>query len=529
MVKFVVWRKIRKNMSARILWADDEIELLKPHILFLEEKGYDVSTTNSGAEALDLIEDNYYDIVFLDENMPGLTGVETLERIKSKYPGLPVVMITKSEEEAIMNDAIGSNISDYLIKPVNPNQILLALKKNLENRKLVSDKTSMAYQQQFRQIGMSLSVSLDFEEWVEIFRKLVYWEMELSKLQDENLHEIFLMQKAEANNVFCQFIEENYIDWLKGRTEQKPVLSHTAFREKCLPLLKSENKVFLIIIDNLRFDQWKSIKPMVESLFRVEKEDVYCSILPTSTQYARNAFFAGLMPGEIQKKYPQYWVRESDEGTRNQFESELLAEQIRRLGAGIPFNYHKILNLTAGKKFLGNLGNYFNQKLNVLVYNFVDMLSHSRTEMEVIKELAETEAAYRSLTQSWFEHSPLWDVFRQLADKKISIILTTDHGSIRVHHPTRVIGDKNTNTNLRYKTGKNLQYDPKEVFDVRHPEEIFLPKDNVSANFIFAMENRFFAYPNNYNYYVNYYKDTFQHGGVSLDEMLIPFVYLKAK
>ncbi len=516
-------------MSAKILWADDEIDLLKPHILFLREKGYDVLTTNSGSEALDLIEDHNFDIVFLDENMPGLTGVETLERIKSKYSGLPVVMITKSEEETIMNDAIGSNISDYLIKPVNPNQILLALKKNLDNRKLVSDKTSMAYQQQFRQIGMSLSVSLDFDEWADIYRQLVYWELELAKSQDENLREIFLMQKAEANNVFCRFIEENYIDWVNGRAATKPVLSHTAFREKCLPIIREERNAFLIIIDNLRFDQWKMIQPKLEELYRVAQEAVYCSILPTATQYARNAFFAGLMPGEIQKKYPQYWTGEQDEGTRNKFESELLAEQVKRLGGGVPFNYHKILNLTAGKKLLGNLSDYLDQKLNVLVYNFVDMLSHSRTEMEVIKELAETEAAYRSLTLSWFEHSPLWEIIRHLGEKKIPIIITTDHGSIRVTHPTKVVGDKNTNTNLRYKTGKNLQYNPREVFEVKNPNDAFLPRDNVSANIIFAQENDFFVYPNNYNYFVNYYKNTFQHGGVSLDEMLIPFVYLKPK
>ncbi len=529
MVTFVVKRKNNDMTNTKILWADDEIDLLKPHILFLREKGYDVTTTNSGSEALDLIEDNHFDIIFLDENMPGLTGVETLERIKGKYPGLPVVMITKSEEEAIMNEAIGSNISDYLIKPVNPNQILLALKKNLENRKLVSEKTSMTYQQQFRQIGMSLSPSLDFDEWEDIYKKLIYWELQLGKSQDESLREIFLQQKAEANTVFCRFIRENYRDWLKGVSESKPVLSHTAFREKCLPRIKEEKSVFLILIDNLRYDQWKMIQPKLEEYYRVITEDVYCSILPTATQYARNSFFAGLLPGEIQKRYPGYWTRESDEGTRNQYEAELLEEQIKRFGGGIPFHYHKILNLTAGKKLSATLSDYLNKKLNVLVYNFVDMLSHSRTEMEVIKELAETEAAYRSLTQSWFDHSPLLEIIRQLAEKQIPVILTTDHGSIRVNHPTKVVGDKNTNTNLRYKTGKNLQYDPDEVFEVKNPADAFLPKDNVSANFIFAQENNFFAYPNNYNYYVNYYRNTFQHGGVSLEEMMIPMIYLQPR
>ena len=516
-------------MSVSILWVDDEIDLLKPHIIFLEEKGYKVSTATSGDEAIDLVEEKDFDIVFLDENMPGLPGLETLTKMKSSRPGLPVVMITKSEEETIMNEAIGSNISDYLIKPVNPNQILLSLKKNLENRKLVGEKTAMGYQQQFREISMSLSGRLSFEEWKDIYRKLVYWDLELEKSRDSNLKEIFRSQKSEANNVFSSFVEKNYQSWLDGSADEKPVLSHTAFREKCLPIIREEEKTFLIIVDNLRFDQWKVMQPLFEEFYRVAKEDIYCSILPTATQYARNAFFAGLLPGEIAKRYPRYWVGEEDEGTRNQFESELFGEQVKRLGANLKFHYHKILNLNAGKKLLENLSNYTGTKLNVLVYNFVDMLSHARTDMEVIKELADDEAAYRSLTMSWFDHSPLKEIVRFLAEKKINILLTTDHGSIRVNVPTRVVGDKNTNTNLRYKVGRNLQYDPDEVFEVRNPAEIYLPKTTVSSGFIFALENRYFVYPNNYNYYVNYYRNTFQHGGVSMDEMLIPFVHLTAR
>jgi len=516
-------------MTVKILWADDEIDLLKPHIIFLEQKGYDVSVAKSGDEALDLIFSNNYDIVFLDENMPGLTGLETLTRIKSKHPRLPVVMITKSEEETIMNEAIGSNISDYLIKPVNPNQILLSLKKNLENKKLMSERTSMGYQQEFRQISMDISDRQDLKTWEDIYRKIIYWEIELEKSQDSGLKEILKMQKSEANTVFGKFVMNNYQDWLTGNSEEKPVLSHLAIREKVLPLLKSNEKFFLIIIDNLRFDQWKILQPVIENYYRVESEEIIYSILPTATQYARNAFFSGLMPSEIQKKFPQYWVGEGDEGTRNQYESQLFEEQLKRLGVNIPFHYHKILNLTAGKKLLENINNFTGKQLNVLVYNFVDMLSHARTDMEVIKELADDEAAYRSLTLSWFEHSPLLEIIRFLHDKKINIIITTDHGAIKVSNPTKVIGDKNTNTNLRYKTGKHLQYKPDEVFEVKNPQDIFLPRTNISSSYIFAKEDSFFAYPNNYNYYVNYYRNTFQHGGLSLEEMLIPFVFMKAR
>lgn len=516
-------------MSVKILWADDEIDLLKPHIIFLEQKGYDISTAKSGDEALDLIQSNNFDIVFLDENMPGLSGLETLSQIKNKQPRLPVVMITKSEEESIMNEAIGSNISDYLIKPVNPNQIFLSIKKNLENKKLMSEKTTMGYQQEFRQLSMEISDRPDLKAWEDIYRRIIYWELELEKSQDGGLEEIFKMQKSEANTVFCKFIINNYEDWLSGKSPERPALSHLVFREKVLPLLKSDEQFFLIMVDNLRYDQWKILQPVIENLYRVEKEEIVYSILPTATQYARNAFFSGLLPSEIEKRFPKYWVGEGDEGTRNQFESELFGEQLKRLGQNIPYNYHKILNLGAGKKLLENLSNYTNKKLNILVYNFVDMLSHARTDMEVIKELADDEAAYRSLTLSWFEHSPLLEMIRFLKEKNISIVLTTDHGAIKVSNPTKVVGDKNTNTNLRYKTGRNLQYSASEVFEVRNPQHIYLPKTNISSCYIFAKEDSFFAYPNNYNYYVNYYKNTFQHGGVSMEEMLVPFVYLKPR
>ena len=516
-------------MGIKILWADDEIELLKPHIIFLEKKGYEVSIANNGNEALEMIMSTNFDIVFLDENMPGLSGLETLTRIKSKEPRLPVVMITKSEEESIMNEAIGSNISDYLIKPVNPNQILLAIKKNLENKRLVSEKTMMGYQQQFRELGIEISSKPDFQKWTDIYRRMVYWEIELEKSGDEGLNSVLKMQKSEANAMFFRFIKSNYQKWLSGQTDERPVLSHTLIKDKVLPVLKEEENLFFILIDNLRYDQWKILQPVIENYFRTESEDIFCSILPTSTQYARNAIFAGLLPSEIERRYPNYWVGEADEGTRNQHEAELLAGQFKMHGLQIPFNYHKILNLTAGKNLLENINNLLNKKLNVVVYNFVDMLSHARTEIEMIKELADDEAAYRSLTLSWFEHSPLHDIFRFLQEKKINIILTTDHGSIRVTRPTKVVGDKNTNTNLRYKTGKNMAYEENELFVVKNPQDVFLPRTNITSSFIFAKEDSFFAYPNNYNHYVNYYRNTFQHGGISLEEMLVPVIYLKAR
>ncbi|OFY84884.1 MAG: two-component system response regulator [Bacteroidetes bacterium RIFCSPLOWO2_12_FULL_35_15] len=513
----------------QILWADDEIDLLKPHILFLKEKGYDVQTATSGDEAIELVEKNNYAVVLLDENMPGLSGLETLNRLKSSHSDLPVIMITKSEEEYLMEDAIGSKISDYLIKPVNPNQILLSLKKTLDNKRLISEKTTSNYQQEFRQIGMTLSDRLSWTEWVDVYKKLVYWELELDKSKDESMMEILKMQKAEANKLYGKFVENNYIGWLNGKSQNPPLFSHTIFKAKVAPLLEKDETTFVVLIDNLRYDQWKIIQPIISDYFKVESEDLYSSILPTATQYARNAFFSGLMPSEIEKRFPNMWLNDEEEGGKNLHEEELLVEQLKRLGKDVKHSYNKITTHAAGKKLSENMSNLMQNKLNVIVYNFVDMLSHARTEMEVIRELADDEKAYRSITLSWFEHSPLHDILKQIAAKKCKLVITTDHGTIKVAEPSKVVGDKNVNTNLRYKQGKSLDYVKKDVFEVRNPADAFLPKQHVSTAFVFVKEDKFFAYPNNYNYYVNYYRNTFQHGGISLEEMIIPFITLSAK
>lgn len=510
-----------------ILWTDDEIDLLKPHILFLEGKGYEVLTARSGDEALEIIDaNNNIGAILLDENMPGLTGLETLLKIKQKKPGLPVVMITKSEEEHIMDDAIGSKIADYLIKPVNPNQILLSLKKTLDNKRLVSEKTNTEYRKEFGQIGISLNENLSWKEWLDVYKKLVYWDLELDRLQDKSMHDVLVMQKTDANTQFFKFIEKNYINWLNGKDKNPPTMSHTLIKNKFTKELEQNDKVFLIVIDNLRYDQWKIIQPIIEDYYKTDQEELFFSILPTATQYARNALFSGLLPSEMEKLYPNWWLNDEEEGGKNMHEEDFMKAQMTRLGKDVKMSYTKITNLNAGKKLTENLSNLLNNKLNIIVYNFVDMLSHARTDMEVIRELADNEPAYRSITKSWFEHSPLHDILKQLAEKKIKVVITTDHGTVHVKEPTKVLGDKNVNSNLRYKQGKALDYNPKEVFEIKNPSDAFLPKVNVSQRFIFAKESRFFAYPNNYNYYVNYYRNTFQHGGISLEEMIIPYVTL---
>ncbi|HMC00295.1 MAG TPA: bifunctional response regulator/alkaline phosphatase family protein [Flavobacteriaceae bacterium] len=515
--------------NINILWVDDEIDLLKPHIIFLEQKNYNVTTCQSGTEALEVLNDKVFDIVFLDENMPGLTGLETLTEIKEIQNSLPVVMITKSEEEYIMEEAIGSKIADYLIKPVNPNQILLSLKKNLDNSRLVSEKTTSNYQQEFRKIAMDMTMVNSFEDWANLYQKLIYWELQLEDIEDIGMFEILESQKTEANIQFGKFIDKNYTKWFSQNAEA-PTMSHTLFKNKVVPLLNKEQPVLMVVIDNLRYDQWKSFERTINNYYKKEIEIPYYSILPTATQYARNAIFSGLMPGDMEKLHPNLWKNDTDEGGKNLHEADFLDAQMKRLGLNnLKYEYYKITNLRSGKKLAENFKGLKNNDLTVVVYNFVDMLSHSKTEMEVVKELASNDKAYRSLTQSWFKNSPLLEIIQQAQQMGFKLVLTTDHGTINVKNPSKVIGDRDTSLNLRYKTGRSLTYESKDVYLSKHPEEIRLPSINMSSSFIFAKGDLFFAYPNNYNHYVTYYRNTYQHGGVSLEEMIIPFVVLSPK
>ena len=511
--------------NGQLLWVDDEMELLKAHILFLEKKGYEITTASNGTDAIDLCREHSFDLVLLDEQMPGLSGLETLQKIKEMSPATPVVMVTKSEEENIMNQAIGQKIADYLIKPVNPNQILLTLKKNILRKELETEVTQSQYQQQFQQIAMQSMDCRTWQDWIEVYKRLVHWELELSST-DSQMTEMLHMQKEEANLGFAKFVKKNYLDWVGGK--DVPLMSPAIFKTKVFPLLDKGEKVFLVVLDNFRYDQWRMLAHEISDLYDID-EDLYYSILPTATQYARNAIFSGLMPNKIAEMFPDLWVDEDEEEGKNLNEEPLIQTQLDRYRRHNTFSYHKVNNSAEADKLLGQLKALQKNDLNVVVFNFIDMLSHARTESKMVRELANNESAYRSITLSWFRHSVIADFFRQLAQTDYQVLVTTDHGSIRCTKPVKIVGDRNTNTNLRYKLGKSLGYDSKDLFVIKDPRQAQLPQPNLSTSYVFATGDAFFAYPNNYNYYVSYYRDTFQHGGISMEEMLIPLITMKGK
>ena len=516
--------------AARILWVDDEIESLHSLQIFLKQKGYELTTFTNGYDAVEYVKENIVDVVLLDESMPGLSGLETLAKIKEVNRSIPVVLITKNETETLMDEAIGSQISDYLLKPVNPNQILLSIKKILDNKRLVAEKTTTSYQQQFSQLFMALNNNPTHSEWMDIYKKLIYWELEMEKSNSPEMQEILSSQKSEANAEFFKFVSKNYTKWVNPKATDAPVMSHNLMQLKVLPHIEKGVSTFFLLIDNLRYDQWKAIEPVFAEHFRITEEETFYSILPTATQYARNAIFAGMLPIDIEKKFPGKWKNDEEEGGKNLYEEDFLRDQLKRLRReDTKISYHKITNYNDGQSLVNNIHNLLTNDLNVIVYNFVDMMSHARTEMEVLKELAGDEASYRSVTRSWFEHSALNQALKKISDKKIRLVLATDHGTMRVKTPCKVIGDRQTTANLRYKHGRNLDYDLKDVLAFKDPKEAGLPSPSINSSFIFAKEDRFLCYPNNYNHFVNYYKNTFQHGGVSLEEIIVPVIKMEPR
>ena len=513
----------------KILWVDDEVELLKPHVLFLQQKGYEVDTCNNGYDAIDMAAEGGYDLIILDEMMPGMTGLETLPKIKEVRPTTPVIMVTKSEEENIMDKAVGSKIADYLIKPVNPNQVLLSIKKNVHREQLVTEQTSADYRSEFGRLAASLQMAEDFADWCSLYRRLTAWEIELEGSTDRGIKEILASQKNEANLEFSKFVRRNYYNWINRRDERTPVMSHTLMRSKVFPVADGRRKTTLLLIDNFRYDQWRAISSLLRGHYEVAVDDFYCAILPTATQYARNAIFAGLMPRAIDRLMPDLWLNDNEEGGKNRYEEEFLRRLLTQCGKPWRTTFDKLVRPEQGRKLVDNIRRIYDADFSVIIYNFLDILSHARTETDIIRELTEDEAAFRSLTRSWFEHSDLYTILRLLAERGHTVIITSDHGTIRVDNPVRVTGDRETSANLRYKTGRNLQYPAREVYEIRNPEDVQLPSGNLTSSYIFAYNRDFLVYNNDANRYVRYYRNTFQHGGISMEEMIVPYIVLEPK
>ena len=513
----------------KILWVDDEVELLKPHVLFLQQKGYEVDTCNNGYDAIDMASEGSYDLIILDEMMPGMTGLETLPQIKEVRPTTPVIMVTKSEEENIMDKAVGSKIADYLIKPVNPNQVLLSIKKNVHQQQLVTEQTTADYRSEFGRISSSLQMADTFQDWCALYRKLTAWEVELAESTDQSIKEVLTYQKSEANQEFCKFVRRNYYNWINKRSDDTPVMSHTLMRTNIFPVVDENPKTTLLLIDNFRYDQWRSISSLLRGYYDVAQDDFYCAILPTATQYARNAVFAGLMPLAIDKLMPNKWLNDNEEGGKNQYEEEFLKRLMSQNGKSWKFSFDKLVRPEQGRKLVDNIQKVYDADFSVIVYNFLDILSHARTETDIIRELTEDDAAFRSLTRSWFEHSDLYTILKLLSERGHTVVITSDHGTIRVDNPVKVTGDRETSANLRYKTGRNLAYNSREVYEILKPEDVQLPSSNLTSSYIFAYNTDFLVYNNDANRHIRYYRNTFQHGGISMEEMIVPYIVLKPK
>jgi len=514
-------------MVTRILWADDEIDQLKPHIIFLENKGFEVTPVTNGNDAVTLIQERPFDIIFLDEQMPGMDGLATLNRIKTIQSSLPVVMITKSEEESIMEEAIGAKISDYLIKPVNPNQIVLTTKRILERHRIRNEKFAQSYLRNFNKLSERIHEEASWDEWIKIYKQLTRWDIDLES-GEESLRQVLSDQHQEANKMFGRFISRNYKGWLNKSTPERPALSIDIVNEYVMPHIKNGQTTLFFVIDCMRYDQWLLFQELLNDDFSIDT-DFYYSILPTATPYSRNAIFSGLFPLEIEDVYPELWHQGEDESSLNKYEKELLLKQLERKGMDPKVKYEKVLNASEGRKVADQIHNYLQVPLSTFVYNFVDTLVHSRSDSDVLKEIAPDVPAFRSLTKTWFQHSTLYEIFKALAEEEVVIVVTSDHGAVRALRDTKVYGDRETSTSLRYKYGRNLSAEEDASLMIDNPADYKLPTPGHSNNYMIAKEDYYFVYPTNYHRYQNRYRDTFLHGGASMEEMILPIATLRPK
>ncbi|MBN1164160.1 MAG: PglZ domain-containing protein [Candidatus Krumholzibacteriota bacterium] len=512
----------------RILWVDDEIDLLRPHIIFIEDKGYRVTGVSSGEEAIGILRRDIYDLVLLDETMPGKSGLEVLQEIKEISANLPVVMITKNEAEGLMDQAIGMKIDDYLLKPVNPLQMYSMIKRILESHKIQKGAISKEYLQVFRRLDDMVTGRPDWPQWAQVHMELSAWDLEFDRFTETGLEQIHADLRKKCNSEFGRYIEDNYRIWINSG--EGPRLSVDILKRYVFPSLREGKNTYLFVIDCMRYDQWLTIEDMLAPLYNIQR-DYYYSILPTATPYARNAIFSGLYPAEIQKHFPDYWLEKSkDELSKNRYEQELLQKYLERVGlAGKNLKYIKIYEISEANEIRKQVDSYRSIDLVAMVFNFLDILAHGRSQSEILQEIAPNEGAFRSLMRSWFAHSALFDILQKISKQKATVVITTDHGSILGKKASLVYGNRDTSTNLRYKFGENINSDSKQTLMIRNPQEYKLPTESPSKNYTLAKENYYFVYPTHFHEYEKQYQGTFQHGGVSLEEMIVPCITMTPK
>ncbi|NOT33441.1 MAG: response regulator [Candidatus Eisenbacteria bacterium] len=518
---------MNEDTRRQILWADDEIDLLRPHIKFLEQKGFAVTAVPNGEDALAALERQRYDVVLLDEMMPGLGGLGTLDAIKSRNHTLPVILITKSEEETLMDEAIGKRITDYLIKPVNPSQVFLACKRVFESDRLQDSQRARDYVGEMQRWQAIDTRRLDWAGWVDLTVESARWDVLFDGINEEGLKQAHADFRRPLNLEFSRFIEDQYPRWVKDAAE-RPRMSHDVVRHAVVPHLKSGKRVVFVVIDCMRLDQWFTLEPLLEELFEIQ-HDYYCGILPTATPYARNAIFGGLLPIDLQRHHPDLWQENSkDERTKNRFERQLLEHQLERLKATPEkgLKYLKIYEADEAQAVKRQIQTFSNLSLVAMVFNFLDILAHGRSESEILQELAPDEAAFRAVMRAWFTHSPLYDILRALSKQDVTVVITTDHGSVLCKRAALVYGNRDTSTNLRYKFGVNLNCDTKQAINARKPSDFALPDDGVNKNYVLCREDYYFVYPTRFHEFERQYRGSFQHGGVSIEEMVLPLMTL---
>jgi CheY-like chemotaxis protein len=514
----------------KILWVDDEIELLKSQILLLQNKGFIVIPAASGEEALAKVKEHDFDLVLLDEMMPGMDGLATLAALRQLRPELSAIMATKNEKEELVEQALGQKIDDFLLKPLNPAQVLASCRRVLESRHLVEGQASREYLTQLNNLRNFDYPSLDWQGWCRHYQMLTEWDLRLSELPDQGLHQSHEDITKEANLEFGRFIEENYIHWLHGSS--RPILSTDLVERYLLPIMKNNQKCLLLILDCMRLDQWLLLEPYLKEWFDI-KRDHYYSILPTATPYSRNSIFSGLYPSQLAKNYPQYWEKggHAGEASLNRHEHKLLELQLQRLKVPHPadFRYSKIYNIDEGHELKKVFGSWQNVPLAAVVVNFMDILVHSRAESLVLQEIAPDEKAFRSLTRTWFANSDVLNILQQAARQKRQVIVTTDHGSLQGRRATIIQAGRDTSANLRYKSGTNISCDPRQVLWIKKPLEYMLPEDFTGLQYLVAKEDYYLVYPTKYEEYRKRYEGTFQHGGISMEEMILPVCRLTPK